>query len=311
MKIVNDLNLKKQADELGVKVWQTPSFLFAILGLINISAMTATYFLAKSYNNPEVLVLAESVVTSVIFIVGKMIISSIEQVAKVNKVKSEFVALASHQLRTPLSAIRWEIELLNSKFKKDFKPSQLKRIENILSMANRMTKIVNDLLDVAKIDQKKLILRKERVNLVEVLDEAREDFSSVLDFKEINLKFNNTKKEAFVLGDPEKIKLVIENILSNSVKYSKKQGKIEVTVKKSKAFWVCTIKDDGIGIPKSQQRQVFDKFFRSYNVFHHQAEGSGLGLYIVKNIIENLGGRVWFKSEENIGSIFNFSLPMA
>jgi len=313
MKIVNDLNLKKQANELGVNVWQTPTFLFICMGVINIMAMTATYFIAKNYDNPEILVLSESLVTAVIFFFGGMIVKGVEQIARLNKAKSEFIALASHQLRTPLSAVCWETEILNSKYRKGLSRRQLQGIENISVSTKRMTRLVGDLLDVAKIDQARLNLKKEKIDLAKIVDEVRGDLITLIKNSGINLKMNikGHKKETLVLGDPEKIKLAVENLISNSIKYSRKHGKVEILLKKNNAFWVFSIRDNGIGIPKNQQEQVFNKFFRSYNVSRYQAEGTGLGLYIVKNIVEKSGGRIWFKSEENIGSIFSFSLPMA
>ena len=313
MEIVNDFNLKKQANDLGVSVWQTPSFLFIAMGVINIIAMTATYFIAKNYNDPQILILSECIVTAVIFFFGGMIVKGVEQITKLNRAKSEFIALASHQLRTPLAAINWEIEVLQSKFRKGLTKRQLQGIENISISTKRMTKLVGDLLDVAKIDQNNLTLKKEKIDLVEIINEAKNNLSTLLKDNGVILKLNisGRKKEVMVLGDLEKIKLAVENLLSNSTKYSRKYGKIEILLKKNNGFWVCSIKDNGIGIPKSQQKQVFSKFFRSYNVSRYQAEGTGLGLYIVKNIIKESGGKVWFKSEESIGSIFYFSLPAA
>lgn len=313
MKIKNDLNLKKQADELGVKIWQTPTFLFIAMGVINIAAMTATYFIAKNYESPEVLAVAECVVTMIILFFGGLIVKGVEQVAKLNRAKSEFIALASHQLRTPLSAIIWETEILSSKLKDGLSQRQLKGIQNIRISTKRMARLVNDLLDVTKIDQERLILRREKIDLVKIIEEIESNLATSLKSSGVNLKLSikNHKKEALVLGDLEKIKLAVENLLSNSIKYSRKHGKIEILLKKSEGFWVFSIKDNGIGIPKSQQKQVFSKFFRSYNASRYHVEGTGLGLYIAKNVIEKSGGKIWFKSEENIGSVFSFSLPIA
>lgn len=313
MKIINDLNLKKQANDLGVSVWQTPSFLFIVLGVVNSMAMTATYFIAKNYDNPEVLILSETIVTITIFFFGGMVVKGVEQVNRLNKTKSEFISLASHQLRTPISAIKWELELLNSKFKKGLNKRQLQGIENIEVLTKRMSRLVSDLLDVARIDQKRLSLKREKIDLADIVREVGNDLGPLLKNSGVSMKISvkNNKKEARVVGDPEKIKLAVENLLSNSIKYSRKHGKIEVLLKRNNNFWILSIKDNGIGIPGSQQKQVFSKFFRSYNVSRYRAEGTGLGLYIVKNIIEESGGKTWFKSKEDIGSIFYISLPAA
>jgi signal transduction histidine kinase len=111
------------------------------------------------------------------------------------------------------------------------------------------------------------------------------------------------------LGDAEKIRLAVENILDNAVKYTNSGGKIKIKISKEGKFLMFEVKDNGVGIPEEQIKRVFEKFFRSDNATKYQTEGTGLGLYIAKNIVEQLGGKIWFKSIENIGSVFSFSIP--
>lgn len=310
MEIINDFNLRKQAENLGVSIWKTPSMLFIIMGLVTIFAMTATFILSRLYDEPEVVVIAEALVVSIIFIVGNLIIKQIEEVTKLNKLKSEFVSVASHQLRTPLAAIRWETELLLSKLDKGLSEKQCHSINTVNILATRMTRLVNDLLDVTKIDQGKLILRKERVDMAETVDEVVDVLLPLVKAKRMNIMVKKRNKILVALTDQEKVKLVIENLISNSIKYTKTRGKIEISLSKNSGFVVFSIRDNGVGIPKSQQKQIFSKFFRSDNVVKYQTEGTGLGLYIAKSIVEQSGGRVWFQSREDVGSVFNFSLPV-
>lgn len=310
MKIVNDLNFKKQAKELGISVWSTPSFLFLMMGLIAIILMTATYYISKNYENPEIIVIAESVVVSIIFIIGNTVIRGVEQVARLNKLKSEFISIASHQLRTPLSAMKWETEILLSKHKKGLDERQIAIIENIRALSFRMTKLVNDLLDVAKIDQGKMIFRKEKTDFVKVLEGVLKEAECLIKAKNIRIIFDKEKIIPVFWSDPEKIKLILDNLIGNSIKYIAYRGKIEIKLKKNDGFLVCSIKDNGVGIPEQQHKQIFNKFFRSDNVVKYQTEGTGLGLYIVKNVVEQAGGKIWFESREDTGTIFSFSLPM-
>jgi signal transduction histidine kinase len=311
MWIVNDLNLKKQARDLGVNFWQTPGFLFIMLGVIAVVIMTATFYISKNYDSPELLVLAESFVVIVILVIGNLVIKMVEQIIKLNKMKSEFVSVASHQLRTPLSAIRWETELLLSKFRKEsVSGKQRQSIENINTLSGKMTRLINDLLDVARIDQGRLIIKKMPVNVVAIIDEALIGVSAVTKTRNIELIFKDKKKIPLIFGDPEKLRMVIENLLDNSIKYSTNYGKIEIKLSKKGDFVTFNIKDNGVGIPLEQHSRVFDKFFRSDNIVKYQTEGTGLGLYIAKNIVEQLGGRIWFNSVEGLGSIFNFSVPI-
>jgi signal transduction histidine kinase len=309
MRVINDLNLKKQARELGISVWQTPGFLFIMMGVVAFVVMSATFYLSRNYNDPSVLILSESIVAAIILIVGTSVIRVVDQIARLNKMKSEFVSVASHQLRTPLSAIRWETELLLTKSKKGLNDKQLKNIENINVLGVRMTKLVNDLLDVARIDQQRLILRKAPVDLEKTVMNIITEMTPVIKARNIELLLGCKKRLPRVMGDPERLKMVVENLISNAIKYTTNEGKVEIKLAIRENFIVFSVKDNGVGIPEEQQDRVFDKFFRSDNAVKYQTEGTGLGLYISKNIIEQMGGRIWFQSVENLGSIFSFSLP--
>jgi signal transduction histidine kinase len=310
MKIVNDLNFRKQAKELGISVWFTPSFLFLVMGIVSVVMMTATYYISMNYESPEIIVIAESVVVSIIFIIGNTIIHGVEQVARLNKMKSEFISIASHQLRTPLSAMKWETELLLSNNTKGLNKRQISSIENLRMMSFRMTKLVSDLLDVAKIDQGKMVFHKEKVDIIKVLESILKEDEYLIKEKNIHIIFNKEKKIPIFWSDSEKIKLILDNLIGNAIKYIASRGKIEIKVKKIRGFLVCSIKDNGAGIPKQQHGQIFNKFFRSDNEVKYQTAGTGLGLYIVKNVVEQAGGKIWFDSKEDVGTIFSFSLPM-
>ncbi len=311
MKIINDFNLKRQADELGIKVWQTPGFLFIIMGFIAVVIMTATYCISKNYDNPQVLVVSECLVVAFIFTVGTTISRSVERIASVNRMKSEFVSVASHQLRTPLSAIKWEVELFLAKFKEGLNEDQFKKIENIAKLNMKMIRLVNDLLDVARIDQNRLILKKQAFNFSKVTREMMDEIISANNSRHISFNLDIEKDLPEVMGDGEKIKLALDNITSNAFKYTTSGGHIDVRLFKKDKEVIFEVKDNGVGIPEEQIDRVFEKFFRSDNATKYQTEGTGLGLYISKNIVEQLGGRIWFQSIENVGSKFSFSLPIA
>jgi signal transduction histidine kinase len=311
IRFLNRFNIKKEAEDLGVSIWQTPSFLFLALGIFIIMIMVIVYFISQFGYSPEFLVIAESIVVVVIFSIGNFIIHGIENIAKANKMKSEFVTIASHQLKTPLSQINWELEILLSKNKEGLSEKQLEIIKTISQSHETMKRLVNDLLDVTRIDQKRLILRKEAVDIVSITERMVEDFTSLARSRNIIIELNaNKKRIPKITGDPERTKLVVENLLNNAIKYVVKRGRIEIKIVRRDNTVVFSIRDNGVGIPEEQQGQVFEKFFRSDNVVKYQTEGTGLGLYISKNIIEQTGGKIWFQSIENVGSVFNFSLPV-
>jgi len=312
MRIINDLNLKKQAEELGVSIWRTPSFLFIMLGVFINLAMTGIYHASRFVNtSPLFIAGAELATVVIILLVGKLIINQIEQMAKLNRMKNEFISVASHQLRTPLSAMRWQAELLLAKMSDGLNEKQKEKIANIDMLSLRMTRLVNDLLDVAKIDQGRLNITIQETNIIECLEGIlNEIITPLANEKEIKIIFEKKNDLPLAMADCDKMKLVFENLLSNAVKYTLNEGKVEISYRKEDDFAIFEIKDNGVGIPLSQQDQVFGKFFRSSNIVRYQTEGTGLGLYIAKNIIEQMGGKIWFESEENVGTTFSFTVPL-
>ncbi|MDR3558820.1 MAG: HAMP domain-containing sensor histidine kinase [Candidatus Pacebacteria bacterium] len=311
MRFINDINLKKQADDLGVKVWQTPSFLFIMMGLIAVIVMTATYYISERYNDPRIVVVSESIVVSVILIIGTIITRMVDEIIRLDKMKSDFVSVASHQLRTPLSAVKWETEILLEKENKGLTDKQLKNIESIAFLNQRMIRLVNDLLDVARIEQKRLIIRQRRFDFAKLVGDVFRQFQPTFEERHLEVVLNVKKNLPWAVADPEKIKIVVENLIGNAVKYTTSGGKVETLIYSKDGFLIFEVKDNGVGIPEEQISRIFNKFFRSDNAVKYQTEGTGLGLYIAKNIVEQSRGKIWFQSIENVGSLFAFSIPEA
>ncbi|MCX6765489.1 MAG: HAMP domain-containing sensor histidine kinase [Candidatus Moranbacteria bacterium] len=308
--IFGDLNIKKQAEDLGVSVWETPSFLFILMGMIIMVVMAVIYFISRHYESPELLIVSESLVVIFIFTVGNVIIRGVENVARINKMKSEFVSIASHQLKTPLTQLNWEIELLLSRYAEGLTKKQLDIIKDVSHSHLRMAKLTNDLLDVARIDQGKMVLLEEKFDLLKLVEDVIQSEKNLAEEHNVKVKVNIPAALPEIKGDKRRTGVVVDNLLSNAIKYTDRQGEVEVSVERKDATVTACIKDNGVGIPKYQQDQVFQKFFRSDNAARYQEEGTGLGLYIAKNIIEQSGGKLWFQSEENIGSTFCLSLPL-
>lgn len=310
-RLADEFNIKKQADELGVKIWQAPSFLFIMMGIIIIFAMTVVYYITKYYDSPEAVIFGESSVVAVLFTIGNFIIKSIEEMARANKAKTEFVSIASHQLKTPLSEINWEIELLLSKNREGLSAKQVEIVDNIAHSNEKMMRLVNDLLDVARIDQGRLALVNEQISFGKIVDNVVLSNVILAESRNVKLSVEIDKDLPKIIADKRRIGVVLDNLISNGIKYTKEYGKVEVTARRGAENVLVCVKDNGVGIPKSQQGNVYQKFFRSDNAIKNQTDGTGLGLYIAKNIIEQSGGKIWFESEENKGTSFWFSLPVA
>lgn len=309
---VNDFNLKKQAEELGVSVWQTPGFLFLILGAIIITIMTVVYFITQLYDSPEVLIISESVVAAVVYSVGTLVIRNMEGIERSNKLKSEFVSIASHELKTPLSEINWEVELLLSKYGTELSDKQKEIIQTIEKSSDKMTRLVKDLLEVARIDQGRMLINKKRVDVVKLLKETIEDNKPLAEANKNEIVLTVLETACPVWADERKLKVVMDNLLSNAIKYNiSEKGKIEVKIENVAGQCVVRFKDNGLGILESDQDKMFQKFFRGSNAIRYKTQGTGLGLYIAKSILDQLDGKIWFNSKEHHGSTFSFSLPIA
>ncbi len=309
-RLADEFDLVKQAEDLGVSVWQTPSFLFIVMGFVILVAMTGVYFISNNYDSPDVLVISESAVVAILFTIGNFIINSFNQVAKANKMKTEFVSIASHQLKTPIAEMNWQIELLLSKFPEGLSEKQQLLIGQIERSSQKMARLVNDLLDVARIDQGRLALTKEAVDLCDVVSDAianQQPFSTIAG---IELKSACPVKSPKILIDKKRIGVALDNLISNAIKYTNKQGVVEVFLEVKNDLVQVRVRDNGVGIPSNEQCDIFKKFFRSNNSMKNNTDGTGLGLYIAKNIIEQSGGKLWFQSIEGAGSEFLFSLPI-
>jgi signal transduction histidine kinase len=225
------------------------------------------------------------------------------------KSKSEFITVAAHQLRTPLTAINWALESIENS---QLTPSQKELADTGFMASKKMLKTVNDLLDVSKIEEGRFGYQFEEVNVVSYLEEFLSQQSAIAKQYGIKLYFTRPKEQAFnVYIDQQKIGMVLSNLLDNAIKYNVENGEVTVTVEKEteEPFAKITIKDTGIGIPPNQMDKLFTKFFRADNVVKFAPDGTGMGLYIVKNIINRHGGRIWVESELNRGTTFYLTLP--
>jgi len=241
----------------------------------------------------------------VIFFVG--LERDITKEKSIDRAKTEFVSLASHQLRTPLSAIKWYGEML---MEKDIQEKDRKRyLKQLYASNERMIELVNSLLDVSHIEMGTLEVKPKAINIIDAANAVVTELS--YEIKEKNIKF----KEVFgadlpkINIDQKLIKIVFQNLLSNAVKYTPRGGRIIFEIKKNRSVVSISVRDTGIGIPASQQSKVFTKFFRADNAREYDPNGTGLGLYIVKSFLEKFGGKIWFESEENKGTVFYAELP--
>ncbi len=228
----------------------------------------------------------------------------------VQRMKTEFVSIAAHQLRTPLSAIKWSLRILLDGEEGKLTKKQKKLMEKTYSSNQKMISLVNDLLNVSRIEEGRFLYDLEEVDLKETIKGVIEAVLGAAKRKKLKIVFHGDKKSyPAIKADREKITLAIQNIVDNAVKYSPGGKQIEISLEADGGFLLVSVRDNGIGIPRSQQSRVFQRFFRAGNAIGQETEGTGLGLFISRNVIEAHRGRIWFESQEGQGTTFYFTLP--
>lgn len=229
---------------------------------------------------------------------------------QIDRAKTEFVSLASHQLRTPLSAINWYAEMLLNGDAGKLKSEQLEYVKEISDGNHRMVDLVNALLNVSRIEMGTLAIDSEPTDLRELADSVLAELKPQLLQKKQKVITNYDKNLSKINLDSKIMRVVWQNFLSNAVKYTPDKGKITVGIAVKGKDALISVADTGYGIPKSQQDKIFTKLFRADNIREKVTDGTGLGLYIIKSIIEQFGGKVWFESVENKGTTFYASIPL-
>jgi PAS domain S-box-containing protein len=232
----------------------------------------------------------------------------VTQEREIAQMKSDFVSFATHQLRTPLSGIKWMLELAMQET--DVPEAATSYMKDALGASQRLIQLVNDLLDISRLESGRMKASPQLVDLVELTRTVLDDLKRQMDEKGHRLSME-TSGILEVFADPQLLRQVVLNLASNAIKYSPSGGDISVSLTRERGVVRWQIQDTGIGIPKESQRHLFEKFYRADNVASLETDGTGLGLYLVRLIVEQIGGHVGCESEEGHGATFYFTVPGA
>lgn len=241
-----------------------------------------------------------------------VVLQDVTRERSLERMKDSFLSVAAHQLRTPLGSMRWNMEMLLAGDVGKIGDEPKEVVQNVYENIRRLVFLVNDLLNVSKIDQGTVTETPVAIDVVTVIREAIKTLSPDAKNSGIRVSIEGSAADQLLMVNvpPRRFYESMQNLLSNAIKYNKPGGEAVFLIEKSDDNLLISIRDTGIGIPKDGQKMVFSKFFRADNAVLTETEGTGLGLFVVKSFIEESGGKIWFESEENKGTAFFVELPL-
>ena len=242
---------------------------------------------------------------------AKKIESANQELRSLDLAKDEFVSIASHQLRTPLAALKGYIGMLLDGDRGPINDKQREYLEAVKNANDRMIRLITALLNVSRVDLNVFAVEPEPVNFEEVALSMLKELEGDIKDKKLRVETSFEKGIPLLNADPNITRMIFQNLLTNAVKYTPAEGSITLNIKKDGSAILISVADTGYGIPKMAQSKIFTKMFRADNARVKDPNGTGLGLYIIKATIEQTGGKIWFTSKENKGSTFYVSIPLA
>ena len=248
---------------------------------------------------------------------------AVTKAKEADRAKTEFVSIASHELLTPLAGISWQVESLLSRDVGTINKAQNQILKNVQAATRNMIELIDALLSASRLELGTFIIEPVNVRIGDLVDEVVRDLSGHIKAKRLRVNMSVPKTLPKILADQKLTMMIIENVISNAVKYTPAGGKIRISLaqsngrekmagkRPSKGSLVFSVADTGYGIPRAEQEKMFTRMFRADNVRKLKIRGTGLGLYVVKSVLEAFGGSIWFESEENKGSTFCVEFPRA
>ncbi|MCB9818333.1 PAS domain-containing sensor histidine kinase [Candidatus Nomurabacteria bacterium] len=242
--------------------------------------------------------------------IGLLTLVDITKQKKAEDAKSEFVSLASHQLRTPIAGMKWSAELLLMDNPNSLNARQLKYIDRLLISIKRMAVLVDDFLRVSRFELGTFQAEYKKFNLTELFKDVMEEQSSRVQQKKLTVKTFFDESVSEIVSDQNLVRMIVTNLYSNAAKYTREEGTIHLGFARKDDNVVITVADNGMGIPVGDQDEIFSKLFRASNAVRNVPDGTGLGLYILREAVSVLRGNVTFTTTENVGTTFEVVLPL-
>lgn len=237
------------------------------------------------------------------------ILQDLREQKRMDEMKSEFISIASHQLRTPLASVRWYLELLQTDDGAHYTEDQLSFLKQIDHSAKRMADLLDELMRISHLEEGEIRTEWKEFDIVEMMQQVSEEFEPLAAKKGLQSEFVLPKEPLNIKSDPVLLHIVLQNLFTNAAKYSKEKTTIHFALERKGDDIAVSVRDEGIGIPLAEQPHIFQKFFRAKNAKEIVVDGNGLGLFLSKMIMENLGGDLSFVSVPDHGTTFTILLP--
>lgn len=234
-----------------------------------------------------------------------------EKLKKLNEAKTDLISISAHQLRTSLSALKWILMMFLDEDLGRLTDEQASFIRKAYNSNERMASLVNNLLTLNHAEEASIKYDFKKVDLLYLIEQIIFDFSGETKKKNVELIFLKPEKSIPLVNcDEEMIRVVMQNLIENAIKYSNKDDKVFISLKEDGGNVFVSVRDTGIGIKSEDQENIFKKFYRAPNAKEKDYVGSGLGLFTTKSIVEHHKGKIWFENNQKQGATFSFSLPI-
>ncbi len=284
---------------------------------------TATFYARKDGTHFPVAINTRPIILDGKVVGAIDVFRDITKEIEIDRAKTEFISLASHQLRTPPTSMKWFLEMLISGEVGELNEKQKEYFDEVYKNNQRMITLINALLNMSRIELGTFSIKPETVDIPRLSKEIIQELYPQIQEKKQHISEKYSENLSSVVVDLELMRIVIQNIVSNAIKYTQPKGEIGIEIflkQKGDEFenkiikevsLALTISDNGYGIPEDQKDKIFGKLFRAYNVKEMDTDGTGLGLYLVKSVIEHTKGEIWFQSELNKGTAFHVVIPLS
>jgi signal transduction histidine kinase len=300
-------NFKKQSREYGVPFWRLPDFLLVIMAVLNILAMGVTYYWATQLmEDPREAVFLVAIESILILVITNVFVESDKKIIDNQKIKKEFINIISHQIRSPVTVIKWNLEMIENS---GVPEKQKEYLDRVSGATKKMEELVNDFINLSRLERKEKIALK-KVQADQIIKEAVKSSSTLAKIKNVKVKIELDENNTCVMADQERLQIVFDNLVDNAIKYSNPQEKVTVEGEIENDEFLVKIRNKGVMIKQKDYKNIFKKFYRTDEARKYASTGSGLGLYICKTLLNKMGGDIWIGVSTKKEVVFFVTLPV-